>query len=111
MKCCDLTAGKLRTPITIERQTETQGPLGATVAWATLYSLRAFVNPVSGAERYRADRLEATTQVRVFIRYVSDLDTSDRLIYKGKTLQIRAIINIEERDRWLELYCEGGVVT
>jgi SPP1 family predicted phage head-tail adaptor len=49
--------------------------------------------------------------VRVFIRYVSDLDTSDRLKYKGKTLQIRAIINIEERDRWLELYCEDGVVT
>lgn len=111
MKCCDLTPSKLRTPVTFERETRTAGSLGSVIAWPTIYSTRAFVKPVSGSERYRADRLEAATQVRIYIRYRADLTTSDRVTYKGKQLQIRAIINIEERDRWLEIFAEDGVVT
>lgn len=112
MKCCDLTAGKLRTPVTFERQvSEPDGMGGSTVTWEDLFSTRAYVKPVSGTERYRADRLEAALQYRIYIRYRSDLTTADRVVVKGSKLQVRAIVNVEERDRWLEIFAEGGVVT
>ena len=111
IKCCDLTAGKLRTPVVFEQAQTTQTGLGSTVTWVPVLSTRAYVKPVSGTERYRADRLEATTQVRIFIRYTDLITTADRVTYKGKALQIRAIINLEERDKWLEIFAEDGVVT
>jgi len=111
MKCCDLTAGKLRTPVTFEEAVKTQTGLGSTVTWQTILETRAYVKPLSGTERYRADRLEATTQVRIFVRYDDNINTADRVTYKGKALQIRAIINLEERDKWFEIFAEDGVVT
>ena len=112
MKCCDLTAGMLRTPVTFERATTTSdGAGGTSKTWNTLFETRAHVRNVSGSERYRAQRLEASTQVRIWTRYRSDLDTSDRVVLKGEPLQIRAILNVEERDRWMEIYAESGVVT
>lgn len=111
MKCCDLTAGILRTPVVFEQAIKTQTGLGATVTFVPVLSTRAYVKPVSGTERYRADRLEATTQVRIFIRFTNAINTADRVTYKGKALQIRAIINLEERDKWLEIFAEDGVVT
>ena len=112
VKCCDLTSGKLRTPVVFERETRTpDGAGGSTITWSTQYATRAYVKPVSGTERYRAGRLEAAQQVRIFIRYTDKIKTSDRVTYKGEALQVRAIINLEERDRWLEVYAESGVVT
>ena len=112
MKCCDLTSGMMRTAVTFQRESETSdGAGGVTKVWSTLLSTRAYVKPVSGAERYRAGRLEATTQVRIWIRYTSDLTTSDRVMLNGEALQIRALINTEQRNRYYEIFAESGVVT
>lgn len=113
MKCCQIIPGMLRTPVVFERLTiiGDDGMGGGTESWGAVHSTRAFVKPVSGSERYRAGRLEASQQVRIFIRFTNLIQTSDRVTYKGEALQVRAIINIEERDRWLEIYAESGVVT
>ena len=97
MKCCDLYAGKLRTPVTFERLTITGDDGmggGSAQEWNEVHNARAYVKPVSGTERYRADRLEASQQVRVFIRYTDKIKTSDSLTYNGELLQVRAIINL-----------------
>lgn len=112
MKCCDLIPGKLRNQITIEReQSVPDGAGGSTITWSTVASPRAFIKPMSGGERLQAMRLESTVTHRIFIRYRSDLLTSDRVSYKGRIMQIRALINLEERNRWLEIYADEGEVT
>lgn len=112
MKCCDVTPGKLRNLITIEReQSVSDGAGGSTITWSTVATPRAFIKPMSGGERLQAMRLEATVTHRIFIRYRSDLLASDRINYKGRLMQIRALINLEERDRWLEIYADEGVAT
>ena len=112
MKCCDLIPGKLRHQITIEReQSASDGAGGSTITWDAVASPRAFIKPMSGGERLQAMRLEATVTHRIFIRYRSDLLTSDRVNYKGRLMQIRALINLEERNRWLEIYADEGEVT
>jgi SPP1 family predicted phage head-tail adaptor len=56
-------------------------------------------------------QLQASVTHRVMMRYRSDLTPADRLLIRGNPLQIRAIINIEMRDRWLEVACDAGVAT
>lgn len=110
MRCCSLTSGKLRHKINLQRQAETPDGGGGTVlAWATFASPRAWVKPMSGGERFHSMRLEANTTHRIFVRYRTDLLTSDRIEFGGRLFQIRAIINIEERNRWLEIYADEGV--
>jgi SPP1 family predicted phage head-tail adaptor len=114
MKCCDLTAGKLRHSVAFERETRTaDGGGGSTIVWAKITNgdARAFVKPMSGSESVQAQRLEARITHRVFIRYRDDLLTSDRINFGGRLMQIRAIINLEERNRWIEIHAEEGVVT
>ena len=67
------------------------------------------INPKSGAERVRGMQLEATITHSIFIRYTADIMPTDRVNFNGRLMQIRAVINIEERNRWLELACEEGV--
>jgi SPP1 family predicted phage head-tail adaptor len=45
----------------------------------------------------------------IFIRYTADILPTDRVNFKGRYMQIRAVVNMEERNRWIELACEEGV--
>ena len=112
MKCCELYAGKLRNKITIEREVSTNDGLGGTtVQWVKAVTLPAYIKPMTGSERFAAQRLEARTTHRIFIRYRADLTTTDRVVFEGRKMQIRAIIDVEERKRWIEIHAEEGVAT
>lgn len=112
MRCCNLTSGKLRHQISIERATKTDDGGGGSInVWAGIVSTRAFVKPISGGERFNAMRLEADTTHRIFIRYRTGFTTSDRVNYGGRLMQIRAIINIEEQNKWLEIYADENEKT
>lgn len=114
MKCCDLTSGKLRNRIDIESPvTAPNGSGGSTVVWTaiTASKIRAYIKPISGAERLQAMRLESDITHRVFIRYRSDFTAASRINYNGRLFQIRAILNLEERNQWLELYAVEGPAT
>lgn len=109
MKCCDLTSGKLRNPIELQREVKTpDGGGGSTLVPTTFANVRAFIKPISGGERFHAMRLEANVTHRIFIRYRADLKASDRIKYGTREFQIRAVLNIEERNRWLEIYADEG---
>lgn len=84
---------------------------GQTITWQQHAVLRAWVKPMSGGERVQAMRLEATVTHRIYTRYTPGLLTSDRISFNGRTLQIRALIDIEERGQWLEILANEGVVT
>lgn len=111
MKCCDMTSGKLRNKITIERETQTKNAIGGfSSAWATHIQPFAYIKPVSGYERLQAQKLEADISHKIYIRYVTDILPTDRVLFKGRYMQIRAILDLEERNKWLELTCVEGQV-
>jgi SPP1 family predicted phage head-tail adaptor len=56
-------------------------------------------------------QLQDSITHRVYVRYRADLKPSDRLLMRGQPMQIRAVLNLEMRDRWLELACDSGVAT
>lgn len=112
MKCCDITPGSLRNRIKIQRESFTPDGLGGgTNAWADYAEIRAFIKPISGSERLYSMRLEANVTHRIFIRYRDDLTTKDRISYKGRLMQIRALINLEEANKFIEIYADEGVAT
>lgn len=111
MKCCELSAGKLRNPIEIQQLTNTpDGQGGFNTTWATIYpNVMAKIKPVSGGERMRAMQLNATISHRIFLRYIDGIKPAMRVKFGDRLFQIRLPLNLEERDRWLELHCEEGV--
>ncbi|QNN24338.1 phage head closure protein [Planctomycetales bacterium ZRK34] len=66
----------------------------------------AQVQPLSGRERFYAQQVSAEITHRVTMRYRSDVDSSWRLVFKNRTLNIDSVINIDEANRWLELVCK-----
>ena len=112
MKCCDMTAGMLREPIQLQRKTSTpDGGGGVTVTWATYATVRAMFKPLSGSERVASDRVEALTKNKATIRYRDGVLESDRVVARGEAYNIRAALNLEFRDKWLELHLAGGEAT
>jgi SPP1 family predicted phage head-tail adaptor len=112
LKCCDLSAGTLREPLTFQRrQTLADGMGGTAIDWVDLFHTKADVRPLTGREAMTGMQREASVSHRIFIRYREDILPSDRIIMRTKPMQIIAIINIEMRNRWLELQCLEGVAT
>ena len=109
MKCCDLSAGKLRHTIELERlKSVPDGAGGGSQKWVSQGTLRAMMKPVSGRERMEFERLESVVTFRCVIRYRDDIRASDRIRYNGRVYNIRHIHDIEERRKWLELELGQG---
>ena len=112
VKCCDMSSGKLREPVTFQRADKvSDGAGGWTETWAAIAgaSDRAFAKALSGSERFASDRTEATTKWRIVVRYFPDLWESDRVMMRGRAYNIRFVNNVELRDQWLEIDLDGGV--
>lgn len=110
-KCCDINAGMLRTVIRVERATRTSdGAGGYTSAWATVTAApkRAHVKFKSGREYMASERVEASAGYAVTMRYFAGLLEADRIVIDGRTHNIRAIDNVEFRNRWYVVHTELG---
>lgn len=116
-QCCDITPGMLRSRVTIERKTRTPDGLGgATETWTA--------DPVDGiwanwkghkgtaqfnSEETHFERNVALNRFRVIIRFRGDAEgapyytEADRLIHRGRTYNIESILDVEDRQQWLEL--------
>ena len=71
----------------------------------------AAIEPLKGSERLRAEQLENPVTHRVSIRHRAGVTPKMRIKFGTRILNIRAVIDPEERNRSLELLCEEGVGT
>jgi len=101
-----MKAGSLRHRVTIQHLTITQGSAGEVIeGWSDVATVYAAVEPLSGREYWQAQQLAAETSIRVRIRYRTGLDTTMRVIYGTRTLEILSIVDPEERHAELQLMC------
>jgi len=113
-KCCDFRASMLRETVEFQRATDTPDDAGGfTQVWGAQPTAptRAAVKAMSGFERTRSDRVEAESKFKFTTRYFADILESDRILFRGKTYNIRFLNNVEFRDRWLVIDVSGGVAT
>lgn len=112
MKCCDLKSGDLRHLIDIQRAAKVRDASGGyATSWSSQSQPHAKIKPISGNERWQAMKTEANITHKMYIRYESGLLPSDRIVFDSRTFQIKAIINLEERNKWLEISAIEGEVT
>jgi len=105
-------APQLKRRITIEQPSLTPDGLGGyTRNWTALATVWGSIEPLSGGEQVFAGKLESHVTHQVTIRYRSDVRADMRLVYKARIFTIRAMINVDEAGRILEILAEEGVAS
>ena len=103
-----ISAGELTERITIETATQTQNDAGeATLTWSTWKEVWANVQSMPGrsVEKYfDVVGVVALIAYQVRIRAIPDINTSMRVIYRGRTLEIGSISEYE-RVWYQDLFC------
>lgn len=102
-----MRAGKLDRSITIEAHTRTgTTPAGAPIlSWTVVATVRAQIIQQSTEEYLRAYGETDSLAVIFRLRWLADVTTDHRVVFEGRTLNIRETKEIGRR-HGLELRCE-----
>jgi SPP1 family predicted phage head-tail adaptor len=102
--------GKMRFRVKVERSTNTRDAGGGiSQAFNPVTYIYANIKPTSANSSYRQGMVQEKITHEVTLRYMTNIDTNSRITYGTKNFNIKGIINVDERDRYLKLLCEEGV--
>ena len=114
MKCCDVEAGKLRHKIELQSKSRLPDGIGGyTIDWETVAHPMAWIRPRSGTETVIGMQLQDETTHDIVIRYKASRNVTpeDRILFGNRAFAIIAVINVEERNRWLQIRAiEGAAI-
>lgn len=109
-----MRAGMLRNRITIEgpsTTTDDYGDAGST--WAPIVQDEpATVTPLRGVQLERALQTVGEVTHKITLRYssaVAAVGTAHRVLFDGRQFDIHSAINVQSRNRQLELMCRERV--
>lgn len=101
-----LDAGRLKKRVTIYGYQSVENPLGGEkVVLGKKAVVRAEMKPVRGTEFLEYYKDANALQYKVTIRYRPGLTEKDVLEHNGRQFEINSIININEENVALEIYC------
>ena len=103
-----MRAGRLDQRVTIERRQVGSGGLGQpSNTWVPLATVWASVEPLTGREFIQANTLQSPVAARVRMRYMAGITTADRVVHRGKTYSLEAVIDARSAREELVLMCKG----
>ena len=103
----EILPGDLRHRLTLEELNRVADDGGGfTESWVAVATIFADVSPISGSERVEADRLTGSVTHDVVLRYRAGVVPAMRFRDGTRIFQIIAVIDVEERRRWLKCWCE-----
>lgn len=103
----NIESGKLRHRITIQQRSTTQDVYGEpTDTWTTFATVWASVEPIIGREFFASEQVQAEVTTKIRIRNLDGILPKMRVSFGSKIYDIKAIMNIEERNREILLMCE-----
>lgn len=105
-----MRAGSLRHKVKLQQVTVTPDPTTGAPAntWADISNPNVFaaVEPLSGREYHEARSRNSEVDTRIRIRYRSGIAAKMRVLWGSRTFDIKAVLNLEERNRELHLMCK-----
>lgn len=102
-----MRAGRLNKYVTIQEPIAITNDYGEQeTMWVEFEKVWAGVSPLRGREFFEAQQISNANSIRVTIRYISTLKDTFRILYGEKILQIKAIIDSNEKHTYQELMCE-----
>lgn len=94
-----IQAGKLDRRVTIQERTVARDAAGGeTVTWVDRATVWAAKVDVTGRELLMASQMVETAQARFRIRYRSDVEQTDRVVYDGVAYDIQHKAEIGRRE-------------
>lgn len=107
-----LRAGVLRQRAELQRQVAAaDGAGGETVEWQKVRDLWCHIRPVSGVQRMESMRRASPISHEIFCRFVTDIDTTNRIVFRGQAYRIEAVWTINERDEYLQMVASAQAVS
>lgn len=101
-----MRAGELRNRIRIEQRTDAaDGYGGLDTTWTVLDVVPAKIEPAGAGEGAENGRQMPKNRHKVTMRYRTGVLPAMRVISNGRALEIESVVNVEERNRTLELMC------
>lgn len=101
-----MEAGTLRHRVKLEHYTEVVSEWGDPVkGWSAVAEVWARVEPLSGRELEWAMQVHAEASIRVTLRYRAGVDTTYRVVFGARTIEVLAVVNPDERNELLQLTC------
>lgn len=101
-----IAIGRLRHRLTLEAATRTpDGGGGASETWTTVAEVWAEISPTSGTEAVDSDALTGRVSHEIVFRYRSGVAPAMRLRSGTRLFEIAAVIDVDERRRWLKCLC------
>lgn len=96
--------GDLRHRITLQKFTTVVNENGfEEEAWQDYETVWASVSNLSGREYYQAATVQAEKTVKFLIRYIEEVDTSMRILFKNKQYNITSIDNMKYTNKYIEI--------
>ena len=94
----------MRHRITVEHAVEVNDFGAITLTWTALFTTWAKITPKTVKESMASAGLIVETLVEISLRYREGLTTDKhRVVHKGKTYDIKGIINVDQADKELIL--------
>jgi SPP1 family predicted phage head-tail adaptor len=99
--------GRLRLQLELQKATATpDGAGGSTLAWATVATIAADMQPVKAGEHEVGEGLSDLTLQRIVIRHRSDVVAGDRFRLGERLFRIVGVTDPEEDGRYLVCLAE-----
>jgi SPP1 family predicted phage head-tail adaptor len=109
MKCKKTKSSQLRHKLTLQQEIITADDIGGyTRSWKNIADLWAEIIPIGGMEQFFANQIQTTITHRIMLRYRSDIETGNRLLFEARAFNIRSVLNVQEHNEILELLAEEG---
>lgn len=103
------SSGDLRKRVTIQAETPTTDNAGGyALAWTDVMTVWADIKPSSGQKVFTDSHLEGHVTHHITMRYQTGITTDMRVTYNSRLFNIRAALNTDEQNHWLELLVEEG---
>lgn len=98
--------GRLRHYVELQSASESINAYGErTESFAKYANAWARIEPLNGRELEHARQINGEISHRVTIRYNSNVAVKHRVVYDSRNFEINAVINPDERNRYLQLMC------
>lgn len=105
-----MRAGKMREAIEIQQKSASRAADGGeVVTWSTYASTWAQVQPIGGREYAAIRQAQSDITHRFRLRYLAGVNTAMRVLFGGRPYDIVEAINVDARNRELELLCVGDM--
>lgn len=100
-----MNPGRFRHRITFMHLIESMNEVGDDILIEEPFkTVWASMEPLKGREYIEAQKIQPEITYRIIIRYVEGITPDMTIEFKGRKFNIQSILNVDERNKFLEIY-------